>query len=227
MYGKRGDVENYPICFWDLADELRRDVPEIEVVSRLYRSNLLVSVKENSENINFGMYMVDSCFMSIFDFDVVYGETKNALEAPNQCVITRSTAESLFGAGVNPVSSPQVTADGTTYRVVAVIGDLPENTHLKFDILIQLPNFGWGGLEYFTYLKMCPGVDRKATMAKCDAINAKMLETRFGGEGKRFGSITEPLTELLLLRKHRLTLRRRRIRGISFLLCWWWFLFLG
>lgn len=195
VWEEGGNTENYPICFWDLADELGRDVPEIEVVSRLYQSSSLVSVKDNSEKINFRVYMVDSCFMNIFNFDVVYGEVKNALEAPNQCVITRSTAESLFGARVNPISSLLV-ADRRTYQVSAVIEDLPENTHLQFNILIKLPNFGWGGLEYFTYLKLRPGVNHETAVAKCDAINANMLETRFGGEGKRLGSITEPLTEL-------------------------------
>lgn len=195
VWEEGGNVENYPICFWNLADELRRDVPEVEVVSRLFRSSSLVSVKEDSEKINFGVYMVDSCFMSIFNFDVVYGETEHALEAPNQCVITRSVAERLFGAGVNPISS-QLVADEKIYHVSTVIEDLPENTHLNFDILIKLPNFGWGGLEYFTYLKLRPGVNHETAIAKCNVINANMLEASFSGEGKSFGSITEPLTEL-------------------------------
>ena len=84
----------------------------------------------------------------------------------------------------------------TSLEVKAVIEDIPQNTHFQFDLLTKLPDFGFGGLEYYTYLKLRPGVDPVVAIEKCNKLNTDLLNTRFGKYGAAFESITEPLTEL-------------------------------
>lgn len=82
----------------------------------------------------------------------------------------------------------------TALEIKAVVADIPLNTHFRFDLLTKLPEFGWGGLEYYTYVKFREGTDYAAAIEKCNAVNKNLLETRFNGYGdSKFGSITEPL----------------------------------
>lgn len=193
---EEGDiVNNYPICLWTLADGLSREVPEVETVSRLFRSGGLFSANDSKEKLGANFYMVDSSFLNIFDFKPVYGELKDALNIPGKSIITRSAAERFFGQGVNPVGS-SLNQDKEVYQIVAVIEDVPANSHLKFDMLAKLPDFGWGGLEYFTYLKLRPGVDAQVAIDKCNALNKKMTTDRFVMQNSRFNSIMEPLVGL-------------------------------
>lgn len=198
VWEEEKDVTNYPICFEDLAGELRKNVPEVEMVSRLYSWGGMSLQYENKEKVEVKTYLVDSVFTQIFSFTPVYGNLTHALDAIHKCVITRTTAERFFGPGINPVGKSLRYEEGKTdLEVAAVIEDVPENTHFKFDLLTKLPDFGWGGLEYYTYLKFRPGVDHQAAMAKCNDVNKKMLDIRFTSQFEaKFGSIVEPLTSI-------------------------------
>ena len=152
---------------------------------------------ENGEKAPVKSYMVDSTFLNVFSFTPLYGSLEEALNSPNTCVITRSTADRFFGVGSNPVGKSLLyESKNTSLEVKAVIEDIPQNTHFQFDLLTKLPDFGFGGLEYYTYLKLRPGVDPVVAIEKCNKLNTDLLNTRFGKYGAAFESITEPLTEL-------------------------------
>lgn len=197
VWKESGENENYPINLGVLASTLVKEVPEVETASRLYTWGTMDLKYENGEMASVKGYMVDSSFLDIFSFTPVYGNLKEALNNPKTCVITRSTADRFFGVGSDPVGkSLQYEARKISLEVKAVIEDIPQNTHFQFDLLTKLPEFGWGGLEYYTYLKFRPGTDRAAAVEKCNKINTDFLTNRFGKYGASFESIAEPLTEL-------------------------------
>lgn len=197
VWKEGGEKVNYPINLGDLSPALVKEVPEVETASRLYAWGSMDLRYENGEKAPVRSYMVDSTFLNVFSFTPLYGSLEGALNSPNTCVITRSTADRFFGVGSNPVGkSLHYEAGKTSLEVKAVIEDIPQNTHFQFDLLTKLPDFGWGGLEYYTYLKLRPGIDRKVAIEKCNKVNTDLLDTRFGEFGAAFGSITEPLTEL-------------------------------
>lgn len=195
VWDEGGNVVNYPINFGVLASTLVKEVPEVEVSSRLYKWGNMNLKYENGDKASVRSYMVDSSFLEIFDFNLLYGNLDGALNEPNTCVITRSTADRFFGVGSNPVGKSLMYDDyKTALEIKAVVADIPLNTHFRFDLLTKLPEFGWGGLEYYTYVKFREGTDYAAAIEKCNAVNKNLLETRFSGYGdSKFGSITEPL----------------------------------
>lgn len=197
VWKESGENENYPINLGVLASTLVKEVPEVEAASRLYTWGTMDLKYENGEKATVKSYMVDSAFLDIFSFTPIYGNLEGALNSPNTCVITRSTADRFFGVGSNPVGKSLLyEARKTSLEVKAVIEDIPQNTHFQFDLLTKLPEFGWGGLEYYTYLKLRPGTNQAAAIEKCNKVNVDLLNTRFGKYSASFESITEPLTEL-------------------------------
>lgn len=197
VWNEGGEVTNYPIGFGVLAPTLMKEVPEVETASRLYRWGDMALRYEKEDKMSVKTYMVDSSFLNIFSFHLLYGNLDGALDEPDQCVITRTTADRFFGVGSNPVGkSLYDESHNALLEIKAVIRDVPANTHFNFDLLMKLPEFGWGGLEYFTYLKFRPGVDQASAVKKCNEVNKRLLETRFSEYNSKFESITEPLTEV-------------------------------
>lgn len=197
VWKEAGNTVNYPINFGVLASTLTKEVPEVEVAARLYQIGDMNCRYEEGEKMSVKSFLVDSTFLNVFSFPKLYGNLEGALNDPNTCVITRSTADRFFGVGSNPVGKNLVCDNfGTSLEVKAVIEDIPFNTHFRFDLLTKLPEFGFGGLEYFTYVKFREGTDYAAAVEKCNALNTNLLETRFGNYNSEFGSIMEPLSEL-------------------------------
>ena len=188
-------VVNHPICFLDLGSTLIRDVPEVETTARIYAYGGGIMQYENGEKMNVKGYQADSIFLDVFSFPVVYGKLEHALDVPGKCVLTRATAERFFGLGVNPVGK-SLTDGKDLFEVMAVIENIPANTHMQFEMLTKLPDFGNEGLEYYTYVKFRPGTDYKVAAEKCNAVNKGLLDTRFSSMGAKFGSITEPLLSI-------------------------------
>lgn len=195
VWNENDITTNYPINFWSLADEINRNVPEVETVSRIYKMGELYSANENKDKLALMCYLVDSSFTDIFDFPVLAGDVRNAFTGFNSCIVTRKTAERYFGKAESAIGN-SLTNGRSIYRIEAVVENVPVNSHLNFDMLLRLPDFGYGGLEYFTYIKLRPGVDVGVALDKCNAINKKLLDTRFGNNVSSFGSVTEPLYSL-------------------------------
>jgi len=82
-----------------------------------------------------GILLVDSNFFDLFTHPVVYGDPEAALRHNDVAVLTRSSAERIFGPG-NPVGKQFRLAQEYNIEVGAVIEDIPENSHLKFRILL-------------------------------------------------------------------------------------------
>lgn len=192
-----GEGEAMPLGFAELGHRLEEEVPEVEVASRLYDAGNMLLYSEQENKLNAACFYVDNSFLRIFDFKPVYGLLEGALDSWEYCVITRTTAERFFGEGVNPVGKMLNQEGSKAYQIRAVIEDIPANTHFKFDILTRLPDFGWYGLEYFTYLKFKPGIDQEQAVIKCNSVNKKMLEEKFGDFlDMEFDAMTEPLLSI-------------------------------
>lgn len=197
VWGEQGQ-DITPLCFDALATRLQQEIPEVEIAGRVYDRGYKHFYERDEQKLKLKTLMVDSAFLKIFNFQNVYGQYEQALFDLNQCLVTRSAAERFWGKEVNPLGKT-LTSDevGNSFQVSAVIEDVPDNTHFDFDILVLLPDFGYGGLEYYTYLKFKTGMHQKEAVEKCNALNKKMLEERFGEFMKgRFDGITEPLLDL-------------------------------
>ena len=103
VWKEGGEARNYPINLGALSPALVKEVPEVETASRLYIWGSMDLKYENGEKAPVKSYMVDSTFLNVFSFTPLYGSLEEALNSPNTCVITRSTADRFFGVGSNPV----------------------------------------------------------------------------------------------------------------------------
>ncbi len=71
----------------------------------------------------------------VFKHNFIKGDEKTCLNLLNSVVITQSMVKRYFGDD-DPIDK-SLLIDGELWKVTAVIEDVPENTHLKFDVLLS------------------------------------------------------------------------------------------
>ncbi|HEU4617577.1 MAG TPA: ABC transporter permease, partial [Gammaproteobacteria bacterium] len=130
----------------------------------------------------------DNALFEIFDFKWLAGDARTALAGPRAAVITQSAARRYFGtANALGRTFGLETMDGP-FEVTGVIGDLPDNTHLKFDLLISLQGApprtleSWSGNCYQTYALL----GRAEDAAVLRSGSAQFFEERLGKGSSRF-----------------------------------------
>ncbi|ELR70359.1 putative FtsX-related transmembrane transport protein [Fulvivirga imtechensis AK7] len=105
-------------------------------------------------------YFADSTFFEVFDFELITGDRKTALDEPFSMVIDEDWSQRLFG-NENPIGKEIVLDDGGAYVVTAVMKNVPQNSHLQLKILTSLPytdeRFGgymsnWNNFGAYTYV---------------------------------------------------------------------------
>ncbi len=89
-------------------------------------------------------YACDPGFIEIFQPEVIRGSAEGLLTEPHTAVLTESAARRLFGnrdpMGASLELVPQFEVTPTAYTVVAVIRDLPRNSHFRISALTSFDN---------------------------------------------------------------------------------------
>ena len=143
---------------------LRTDFGQIEAGVRMTNTSLAVRRGQQSdyEEATFA----DASFFDVFDLPLAAGSKEGALADTASLVISESIARKYFGRP-DPVGERlTLTTDGVLrdYRVAAVLKDLPENTHLKIDMVALLDKSvlpdtaeyldAWNATNYHTYIRL-------------------------------------------------------------------------
>ena len=196
-----------------------KDYPEIESATLLVGpfGNTLISYKNDSDEKkefeeNF-VFASDSNFFSIFSFKIIKGDPSTLLHNANDMVMTESTARRYFG-DEDPIGKTITTGFGE-FTVTGVCEDVPNNSHMKFDILVSLQTFPFVEVENFTgfsahcYFKLFPGTDSKTLESKfpqmVDTYASAQIERDLGKswedykkEGNGYRYFLQPITSIHL-----------------------------
>lgn len=181
---KFGDTElAIPVTSDGMGPILKDDYPEVEEYTRIYYyggKKLVRAAGSSAEyNIETKAAFVDSTFFRVFTYPVITGITDKVLNEPNTVVITQSVAKKYFGTPYAAGRSIETDENGGTfYKVAAVIYDMPENSHFRFDFLFSMANCGyeWGNfvsMNFHTYLLLKEGTDYREFEKKFEEYNDK------------------------------------------------------
>lgn len=119
-----------------MGPALKLEFPEIEQFVRFTSAdNALIRYKDK-EYYEDAFFFTDSTIFDVFTHETVHGDLNRSLTEPNTIVLTRKIASKYFGKD-NPVGQVLESGGGRQYKVTAVIEDLPENSHLKFEALLS------------------------------------------------------------------------------------------
>jgi putative ABC transport system permease protein len=166
-----------------LAEAIQKDIPEVEHVARLFPDagigNHFYVRYGNKKFIEEYVYRADTNLFDVFTIPFIKGNPKTALSNPNSVILTESTARKYFG-NVDPIGKTLEIDDWEPVMITAVVKDIPDNAHFKFDLLVPLKrgidasiNTNWAWYSFYTYLKLKKGTDIAVVDKKFRALFKK------------------------------------------------------
>lgn len=198
-----------------LANTILEEIPGVEKVTRTNRTGDLVVRNGDRAFTEKKVYWADSTFYDFFGYELLRGDTRTVLDAPNKAVLTESTAKKFFGSE-DPVGKTIVVGnDRTSYQVTGVTADPPHNTHFRFDILLSFSSTEYSRSEQWlsnsinTYIELNPNVDLQQIEDSFDDIVLKYVGPemeQFTGatmdqmmeQGNEYGYFAVPILDLHL-----------------------------
>lgn len=202
-------MEDSDMVSGGIAPAMKLEVPGVEAATRGYPLGNLVFFMSDKNKYKANFLMVDDCFFDVLPLRVISGNVKQILSSPLSVLISESLAERIGeGKDVTGMSFELAAYPGRLITISGVFEDVPENSHLKYDVLLSLPSFkemiGWsnenewfGGDAYKAYIKVQPGVDQETLEAEM----AKMLDrhvpsARLKEMGLTYSLSLKPLKEV-------------------------------
>jgi putative ABC transport system permease protein len=114
--------------------------PEVEEAGRMYRRNVSIARQESEETFEeTDVYFTDSTIMKMFTFQFVRGNPKRALADKFTVLITEEMAKKYFG-DKDPMGESLLFGGKHSFKVTGVIKDFPDNSHLRFNMLVPYEN---------------------------------------------------------------------------------------
>ncbi len=172
-------------------------VPGIQSFVRL--SGEQRDIQKGTEVSSHGMLAVDSNFFSLFNFPLVEGNPKTCLRDPHSVVLSEDEAKKQFGTR-QAVGRTLMMKDEDLfipYTVTAVTKKCPQNSSIKFDILVPLQTpaaeaqngENWFNFFLNTFVVLSPHADLKTVEANMKKFYdedtrepLKSLTRQFGAE---------------------------------------------
>jgi putative ABC transport system permease protein len=186
-------AENYPGA--GLA--MKSEVPEVMAVARLYnlgyKNNAVITYKDAlPEPVAFKQRLflfADSTFLPMMGYPMIAGDARTALAEPFTAVVSEKYAKMYFG-NEDPLGKMLLLNDddgaNELAKVTGVFKDLPESTHLKFNVLFSYKTLyargewapgrydqSWRRKDMYTFITLRPGTDPKVVEGKLPALVEK------------------------------------------------------
>lgn len=179
---EKGEKEQtFAFTFPAVAPALLKDYPEIEEAVRFRKQWGTISYGDLRIVESGTIYFTDPAVFKIFSFPFTKGNAEIAFKELNDCVITEETAKKYFG-NAEPIGKALHYND-EDYIVKAVLKDLPSNSHIQFNILLNYnkyiqqtngrANSSWGWSDFYTYVLLKHGASAEALQAKLPAFAQK------------------------------------------------------
>jgi putative ABC transport system permease protein len=197
------------------ARVFKEEYPEVEEATRYYYPYDQKVIYENVTYHEKRFYYADPNFLEIFNFPLIKGNAKTALQNPFSVVITSAMAEKLFGQS-DPMGKNIVLNNDKVYQVTGIVKNVPVNTHFRFDYLASFNSLELSRSEFWlsqmleTYLVLQKDYPYKKLEVKFEGLMDKFVLPQvqqlipikvnnykeFKAMGNEYKFILQPLNDL-------------------------------
>ena len=151
-----------------IAPLMKQDFAEVEDITRILSTGDVTLTRGEMRVRERQMVIADPNVFEFFNLEFVSGDPESALSGPLDIVLTERAAERYFG-DEDPIGQTLNLMDQADVTVRAVIKDLPDNTHMEFELLGSIAAIplmmgpdeleSWGSNNYYTYVRLPEGYD--------------------------------------------------------------------
>ena len=156
-YNTAGTVNKTAVTGTKTGPQFKRTFPAVEAFARTVKTKKTIAYDNKVFNEDNVLY-ADSPFLQIFSFKLLQGNVKTALSSLDNIVITKSIAKKYFG-NEEAIGKTLRVADEKDFVVSGVAEDVPTNSQIQFEFIIQFGNQRlaqqdeqWWTANFVTYL---------------------------------------------------------------------------
>ncbi|WP_017730863.1 ABC transporter permease [Nafulsella turpanensis] len=188
---------------------LRERDPGILASQIHFAEEMQVRLGEEAPFTEEQVVFADSLFFQVLDFAGiedfwVAGNPATALQGPGKVVLTESTARQYFGSE-DPIGKRLLLDNKAEAEVVGVVRDIPQNSHLPFNMLVSYGTFSndfIGGLDVnswgftgngYAYVRL---QDERTRSATHEALQAIVLSNAKSEADLKMKMYLQPLPEI-------------------------------
>lgn len=197
-----------------LGPLLSAETPQIESYVRFSLNNRGYTVFEYDQtSVRWdNVAMADANVFDVFSHEILLGDQQTALTQPKTMAISQTFAKTYFGHE-NPIGKT-IKGELSDFMVTLVFADLPDNTHLKYDVLITYQELSpdrfrpvndegarfslWYRRSDYTYVVMPPGYDHTSFGDISDMFFNKFMADHPDRYNSTVELLLEPLDEIHL-----------------------------
>ncbi len=192
----------------ELGPVLQAEFSQIEKITRIEvwgRTLVTLGDKEPRSFYEEEIVRADSTYFDLFTHEFIVGERASCLDNFNSIVLTESASQKYFGTA--DVIGKTISIEHTEYSITAVIADVPENTHLKFKLMLSgLPDRNWfetpsesfWNPDVYTYLYVRESFNPTEFSVGFQSIYNKYFKETGDRIGGKYTPILEPLASIHL-----------------------------
>jgi len=118
-----------------VAPTMYNEFPEVELFLRMNGWGQTIIKYEDKYFTEDNFIEVDSTFFDFFSVPLLRGDAKTVLNESHFVVLSKSTAEKIFGDDDPMNKLIQIDNDKTKYKVTGIFEDIPKNTHFRASMI--------------------------------------------------------------------------------------------
>lgn len=186
-YSTGDGFREYPQTPGGVVIGMKNEMPEVEVVTRYTWLSGDAALTTPDKNKYYGNVILgDSCLFDVFPRPVLAGNPKEVLARPMYAMISNEMAEKFGGVAEVIGKTFEINSrPGKILTIGGVFEKLPNNTHLKYDVVVSMSSIGqymWDGSlnwvgndRYVSYVKLYPGIHPESLRTGLEKMKEKYL----------------------------------------------------
>ena len=197
-------VQHGTITYSAIGKAMQDDYPEIINHARVEPFGKTIISASDKKFDEQETIAVDNSFLTMFSYSLIAGDERTALKEPYTAILTQTAAKRYFGVRDNDFSSLPGKAimmgkDSTPYKITGICKDVPENSHLQFDILVSYvtmlagknpykeADYDFTDSDFWHYIQLRRGTDYKMLQAKFEAFSQRHFQgNKISGSVEKF-----------------------------------------
>jgi len=199
-------IQHGTITYSAIGKAMQDDYPEVINHARVEPFGNVIIINGDKKIGEQNVVAVDNSFLTMFSYPLIQGDVKTALKDPYTVILSQASANKIFDARDDNFSqligkTVLMGTDSIPYKIAGVYKDVPENSHLQFDILASYstlyagnnPNpykeadYNFTDSDFWHYIQLKPKTDYKALEAKLPGFSQRHFQgNKVSGSDEKF-----------------------------------------
>ena len=195
-------IQHGTITYSAVGKAMNDDYEEVIQNTKVEPSGGIIITHKDKKLSEDSVLYVENSFFSMFSYPLIAGDTRSVLKDPYAVILSERLARKIFdyrgkdfAQFIGQILTLQT--DSMPYKIEGIYRNVPQNSHLQFNLLISyktLISSGWAEADYdFTdsdfwhYVQLMPGADYRAFNTKLNAFSQKHFQgNKISGSDEKF-----------------------------------------